>query len=317
MRRYIAKRILYGLFVIWMVATTVFLGMRGLPGGPAQTIAGERATEERVREIRTELGLDEPLPLQYVDFLVDFVTLQWGHSFTDGTPITEIILSAGPRTLSIALVGIVIGLSLAIPTGLISAVYKDEPIDYVATISAFLGLSMPAFFVGIILAVVFGVWVTWLPVFGYTPIKEGVFVWAKHVILPGIAVGLPYAAVIMRMARSSLLEVLGSQYIKTAKAKGVLPRIRLFKHAIQNAMIPVITVAGIQLALVVIGSVTVEIVFGIQGIGRVFVDSILTRDYPVTQVVIVLTSAVLVFTNLAVDIVYTLIDPRIRYGGEE
>jgi len=316
MRRYIAKRILHGLFVIWMVATTVFLGLRAIPGGPAKAMLGPKATPRRVREIRHVMGLDRPLYVQYADYMTDFLTFDFGTSFVQGKPIAAILMNVGPRTLSIAIVGIVVGLALAIPTGIISALYQDEVADWIATISAFLGLSMPAFFVGIMLAVVMGVWLGLLPVYNYVPLSEGFVPWLKHIILPGISVGLPYAAVIMRMTRSSLLEVLGAQYIKTAKAKGVLPNVRLYKHAIQNAMIPVITVAGIQIALIIIGSVTVELVFGINGIGRLLVDSILSLDYPLVQVVIVLVSAVMVFTNLTVDIIYTLIDPRIGYGGE-
>jgi len=316
MRRYIAKRILHGLFVIWMVATTVFLGLRAIPGGPAKAMLGPKATPRRVREIRHVMGLDRPLYVQYADYMTDFLTFDFGMSFVQGKPIAAILMNVGPRTLSIAIVGIVVGLALAIPTGIISALYQDEVADWIATISAFLGLSMPAFFVGIMLAVVMGVWLGLLPVYNYVPLSEGFVPWLKHIILPGISVGLPYAAVIMRMTRSSLLEVLGAQYIKTAKAKGVLPNVRLYKHAIQNAMIPVITVAGIQIALIIIGSVTVELVFGINGIGRLLVDSILSLDYPLVQVVIVLVSAVMVFTNLTVDIIYTLIDPRIGYGGE-
>lgn len=316
MRRYLTKRILHGLFVIWLVATTVFIGLRTIPGGPARAMLGPKATPRRVREIRQIMGLDRPVYIQYIDYLVDLLTFSFGKSFVKGKPIADIVMNTAPRTLSIAVVGIIVGLSIAIPAGIISALYQDSVADWVATISAFLGLSMPAFFVGIMLAILFGVYLGLLPVFDYVPIKEGFVPWLKHVILPGIAVGTPYAAVIMRMTRSSLLEVLGAQYIKTAKAKGVLPQNRLYKHAIQNALIPVITVAGIQIALIIIGSVTVELVFGINGIGRLLVDAILGLDYPLVQVVIVLTSAVLVFMNLAVDTIYTLIDPRIRYGSE-
>ncbi|WP_309221867.1 ABC transporter permease [Halorussus sp. MSC15.2] len=211
----------------------------------------------------------------------------------------------------------VIGLGVALPTGIVSAVRKNEPLDYVATVTAFMGVSMPAFFVGILLALVFGVWFDLLPVFGYTPISEGVVPWFESIILPAIAVGLPYSAIVMRMMRSSLLEVQNEQYMRTALAKGVNGRVRLFKHALQNALIPVVTVAGIQLALVLVGSVTVELVFGIKGLGRLLVDSMLDRDYPVTQAVILLVAGVMVFTNLLVDVAYTFIDPRIRYGGDD
>lgn len=316
MRAYIAKRISHAAFIMWLVATTVFFGLRLIPGGPVQTMLGQEATPQAVRALREQLGLNRPLYVQYADWMTDMLVLDLGQSITSGQQVLTLIGRAAPKTLSIGALAIVIGLAVAIPTGIISATRKQEPIDYLATVSAFLGLSMPAFFVGILLALVFGVWYNLLPVFGYSPISEGVVPWFKSILLPGVAVGLPYAAVVMRMMRSSLLEIQGKQYMQTARAKGVDGPVRLFKHAMQNALIPVVTVAGIQLALVLVGSVTVELVFGIQGLGRLLVDSMLDRDYAVTQAVILLVAAVMVFTNLAVDLAYTVIDPRIRYGGE-
>jgi peptide/nickel transport system permease protein len=248
--------------------------------------------------------------------MVDLITLDLGPSFTSGASVNDLLATALPRTISIAVLAIIIGFGIAIPAGIISATRKGEPIDYVATIAAFAGLSMPAFFIGILLALVFGVWFSMLPVFGYVPLSEGVDQWFAHLILPAIAVGTPYAAVIMRMMRSSLLEVLGSPYMKTARSKGVSRRVQLYKHAFQNALLSVITIAGIQVALILTGSITVEIVFGINGIGRLLVDSMLDRDYPVVQGVILVVAAIMVFTNLFIDILYTFIDPRIRYGSD-
>jgi peptide/nickel transport system permease protein len=300
---------------MWLVATTVFFGLRLIPGGPVRTMLGQEATPEAVAALRAELGLNRPVYVQYVDWLTDMLLFDFGQSLSTGQSVTTLVSQAAPKTLSVGVLAIVIGLAVAIPTGIVSATRKGEPVDYVATISAFLGVSMPAFFVGILLALLFGVWLNLLPVFGYTPPSEGVVPWLKSILLPGIAVGLPYAAVVMRMMRSSLLEVLNEPYMRTARAKGVSSRIVLYKHALQNALIPVVTVAGIQLALVLVGSVTVELVFGIQGLGRLLVDSMLDRNYPVTQAVILIVAAVMVFTNLAVDLVYTVIDPRIGYGG--
>ena len=186
--------------------------------------------------------------------------------------------------------------------------------DHAATIFAFLGLSAPAFFIGILLMVLVGVHFDIIPTFGYTPLREGFIPWFMSILLPGLAVGLPYAAVIMRMMRSSLLEVLNQQYMRTAKAKGLSPRVQLYKHAIQNALIPVITIAGIQLSVVIGGSVTVEIVFGIRGMGRVIVQAVINRDYPVAETAILVLAAGFVLINLIVDITYTVIDPRIKYG---
>lgn len=316
MKRYVAKRVLYALFVMWLVATVVFFGLRAIPGGPIRAMLGPEATPSAVESLRTQLGLDQPLYVQYVDWFAGLLVGDLGQSITTGQEITTLLSAAFPRTFSIAIVGVIVGLGLAIPTGIVSATRKHEPADYVATVAAFLGLSMPAFFIGILLALVFGVHLGLLPIFGYTSIGEGFVPWARSIVLPGVAVGLPYAAIVMRMMRSSLLETMNEPYMTTARAKGINSRVRLYKHAMQNALIPVVTVAGIQIALILVGSVTVEIVFGIQGIGRMLVDSIIDRNYPVTQAVILLVAAIMVFTNLAVDILYTFIDPRIRYGGD-
>lgn len=318
MWRYVTKRVGHALFVMWMVATTVFFGLRLIPGGPVQAMLGQEATPQAVRALRRELGLNRPVPVQYVDWMTDLLVLDLGRSITSSTEVTTLIAQAAPRTLSIAAFGVLLGLGVAIPAGVIAATHKNELSDYAATVVAFLGISMPAFFVGILLAIIFGVWLGWFPVIGYNSLTEAGFVpWLQSIILPGIAVGLPYAAGVTRMMRSSLLEVLDQQYMRTALVKGLGGQTQLYKHALQNALIPVITVAGIQLALVLGGTVTVEIVFSIKGLGRLLVNSILDRDYPVTQATILLISGIFVFMNLLVDIAYTAIDPRIRYGGEE
>ncbi|ESP87390.1 ABC transporter permease [Candidatus Halobonum tyrrellensis] len=316
MWRYILKRVAHSVFVMWLVATTVFFGLRAIPGGPVRAMLGQEATPEAVAALRERLGLDQPLPVQYVDWMGDMLTLEFGRSIVSSERVGTIVAQAAPKTFSIAAIGVAIGLLVAIPAGVVGATRRNEPADYAATVGAFLGVSMPSFFVGILLAIVFGVWLDWLPIVGYTPLSEGVVPWFGSILLPAVAVGLPYAAGVTRMMRSALLETLDAAYMRTAVAKGVGGRVRLYKHAMQNALIPVVTVAGIQLALVLGGSVTVELVFSIQGLGRVLVNSILERNYPVTQVAILLVSGVFVFMNLLVDITYTAIDPRIRYGGE-
>jgi peptide/nickel transport system permease protein len=277
---------------------------------------GVQASPELVARLRDKYGLDQPLHEQYVGWMIDLMTLDLGPSFTSGESVNNLLATAVPRTLSIAVLAIIIGFGVAVPAGIISATRKQEPIDYVATVAAFAGLSMPAFFIGILLALVFGVWFSVLPVFGYESLSAGLDEWFTHIILPAIAVGLPYAAVIMRMMRSSLLEVLGAQYMKTARMKGVSRRVQLYKHGLQNALLSVITIAGIQVALILTGSITVEIVFGINGIGRLLVDSMLNRDYPTMQGVILVVAFIMVFTNLFVDVLYTFVDPRIRYGSD-
>lgn len=316
MKLYITKRILHSFFVMWMVATVVFVGLRYVPGGPLQAMYGLQTTPEMIEAMEREMGLHLPVYQQYLVWMQDLLLLDLGTSLVSGEDVNTILMQATPRTLSIAVVGVVVGFGVAIPAGIISALYKNSPVDYVATVIAFAGLSMPAFFIGILLAIVVGVWLGLLPVVGYTPLGEGFIPWLRRIILPGVAVGFPYAAIIMRMMRSSLLDVQGAEYMKTARAKGLSGPVRLYKHALQNAMLSVVTIAGIQIALILTGSVTVEIVFGIQGLGNVLVSSILNRDFPVVQGVILIIAAIMVFTVLMMDILYTFIDPRIRYGGE-
>ena len=317
MWRYILKRTGHAIFVMWMVATTVFVGLRMVPGGPVRAMLGQEATPQAIARLRADLGLDQPLYIQYIDWLGGILVGDFGRSITSNETVGTLIASAAPKTISIAAFGVTVGLAVAIPAGIIAATRRNQSADYIATIAAFLGISMPAFFIGILLAIIFGVQLGWFPVVGYTSLSEGIVPWLRSIVLPGIAVGLPYAAGVTRMMRSSLIETLNEQYMRTAVAKGISTPVQLYKHALQNAMIPVVTIAGIQLALVLGGSVTVEIVFGIQGLGRLLVNSILERNYPVTQMTILLVAGIFVFMNLLVDIAYTVIDPRIRYGGEQ
>lgn len=316
MKAYILKRLMNAVVIMWAVATVVFFGLRFIPGGPAAAILGKDANPERIRALEESLGLNEPIMVQYTDWMIGILQLDFGSSVRTAQSVNDIILIALPKSVSIGLVGVIVGLLLALPTGIVSATRKDTIPDHIATISAFLGLSMPAFYIGILLMVLFGVWLDILPVFGYTSINEGFIPWLRSIFLPGVAVGLPYAAVLMRMTRSSLLEVLNEQYMKTARAKGVNSRVRLYKHALQNALIPVVTIAGIQFALIISGSVTVEIVYGIRGMGTVIVESIRNQDYPVAQGVIIVVACGFVLVNLVVDIAYTVINPEIKYEGK-
>jgi peptide/nickel transport system permease protein len=313
MLKYVFKRIVHASFVIWMVATAVFLGLRTMPGDPARLAMGMQAPQEQVDALRESLGLTQPLHVQYIDYWGELLSFNFGDSIMSSQPVSQVLMSAVPRTLSIAAVALVVGLLIAIPTGVISATNKDQVEDYLSTVAAFFGVSMPSFFFGILLAVIVGGQLNLLPVYGYTELSEGVVPWFKSILLPGLAVGVPYAAIVMRMMRSSLLEEMGEQYMETARAKGVPPRTALYKHALQNALIPVVTVAGIQVAFLLTGSVTVELVFGIRGLGRILVESMLNHDYPVVQGGILVIAGIMVYMNLVVDMIYTLLDPRIRY----
>lgn len=317
MKRYIGKRVVHSLVVIYVVATTVFFAVRSIPGDPARMMLGGDADAEAVRQLRLEMGLDQPLYVQYVRWMRRLLTGDLGNSvFTDQSVLDRLVSVAEP-TLSIAALGMVIALAVALPAGIVSAVHQDEIEDYVATLISFLGISMPGFWIGIVLLLVFADQLSLLPAFGYTSVSEGVVPWLKHIVLPALAVGLPYGGILMRMTRSSMLEVLNEDYMRTARAKGLNGRLVLFKHGLQNALIPVITMAGILLGVLIAGVVAVEIVFGIQGLGRLLIRSIERRDFPVIQGAVIVISFVFVFMNLFVDILYTAVNPKIGYGGRE
>jgi len=316
MRNYIAKRLVHAFVVVWIVATVVFGAVRAIPGDPVQLMLGGDATQEAREQLEAQLGLDQPIYVQYGRWMGRLAQGDFGESLSTGVPVFELLVQVGGPTVSIGLVGMSIALLIAVPAGLISAVHQYEWDDYIATFIAFLGISMPGFWAGILLIVLFAQHVEFIPAFGYVPLREGgLSEWFSHVLLPAIAVGIPYGGIIMRMMRSSMLEVLSEDYIRTARAKGLSPKLIVFKHAFQNALIPVVTIGGILLGTLLGGVVAVELVFGIQGLGRLLIGSIHQRDFPVIQGSIVLIAFVFVMANLVIDILYTMINPQIKYGG--
>jgi peptide/nickel transport system permease protein len=315
MRRYLLKRLVHSMFVIFFVATVVFAAVRSIPGDPARLMLGGDADPAALEALQRELGLNQPLYVQYFRWLGRILRGDLGESIRTGQSVLELLLQVAEPTLSIAGVGMAIALTIAIPTGIISAVKRYEIEDYISTLVAFFGISMPAFWIGIVLILVVGVNVETIPTFGYTPLEEGVVPWFQSIILPSLAVGVPYGGILMRMMRSSMLEVLNQDYMRTARAKGLSTNLVLFKHGLQNALIPVVTLAGIFLAVVLGGVVAVEIVFGIRGLGRLLIGSINRRDFPVIQGTVIVISFAFVFMNLIVDVLYTMINPRIQYGG--
>jgi peptide/nickel transport system permease protein len=317
MRRYLLKRLVHSMFVIFFVATVVFAAVRSIPGDPARLMLGGDADPAALEALRNELGLNQPVYVQYFRWLGRILSGNLGESIRTGQSVLELLLQVAEPTLSIAGLGMAIALVIAIPTGIISAVKRYEIEDYVSTLVAFFGISMPGFWIGIVLILVIGVNVDFIPTFGYTPLEEGVVPWFKSIILPAFAVGFPYGGILMRMMRSSMLEVLNEDYMRTARAKGLSNNLVLFKHGLQNALIPVVTLAGIFLAVVLGGVVAVEIVFGIRGLGRLLIGSINRRDFPVIQGTVIVISFAFVFMNLVVDVLYTMINPRIQYGGGE
>ena len=315
MTQYIIRRLLQSVFIIWGCATLVFFMIRMIPGDPVVMMLGPEYTPEAAALIRQKLGLNESLPVQYVRWFANLATGDLGGSIATGETVAQVITTGLPKTLSLAAVSFVIALIIAVPAGIIAALKRNSVFDYGASVVAFIGVSMPSFWVGIILILIFAVRLRWLPAIGYSEIGEdGVGEWFKRLILPSLAIGTGYSAILMRFVRAGLLEVLGSDYVRTARAKGVRERSVVLRHALRNSLIPVVTVIGIQLALLLSGAVVVETVFSIRGIGRILVGAIFDRDYPIVQGVILLVAVIFVLANLIVDIVYTFLDPRIRYG---
>jgi peptide/nickel transport system permease protein len=313
--QYIIRRLIQALFLVWGCATLVFFMVRLIPGDPVVQMLGPEYTPEAAEAIRVKLGLDEPFHIQYLRWFGNVLTGDLGGSIATGETVADIITTGLPKTLSLATLSFLIATAIAVPAGIVAALRRNTVFDYVASVVAFVGVSMPSFWFGILLILVFAVQLRWLPAIGYAdPTEDGVVAWLERLILPSLAIGAAYSAILMRFVRAGLLEVLSSDYVRTARAKGVREHAVVLRHAMRNALIPVVTVMGIQLALLLSGTVVVETVFSIRGIGRILVAAIFDRDYPIVQGVILLIAVIFVMANLLVDIVYTFLDPRIRYG---
>lgn len=314
MTRYIVRRLIHSIFIIWGVATLVFFGLRAIPGDPSVQFLGAEYTPEAKELLDEKLGLNDPVYVQYYKWMTSMATGDMGDSIATGETVAQAIQTGFPKTISIAAVAFIMAVLVAVPTGIVAALKRNSPVDYLVSVTAFVGVSMPSFWFGILLIIVFAVNLGWLPAVGYASIAdEGVWEWFKHLLLPAIAVGAGFSAILMRFVRAGLLEVLGSDYVRTARAKGLNEHTVIIRHAMRNALIPVVTIAGIQLALLLSGTVIIEVVFSIRGMGRILVGAILDKDYPIVQGVILLISAIFVMANLIVDITYTFLDPRIRY----
>lgn len=314
MAGYLLRRSIGAVIVMWAVATLVFFMMRVVPGDPIAAMLFDVGDAAAIEAVKRKLGLDQPIWVQYLKWFGLVLQGDFGTSlYGSRIEVSRIVVEALPRTLSLAGLSFIIAMVIAVPAGLISAIRKHSGLDHTVTIIAFLGLSMPDFWLGIMLIIIFAANLQWLPAIGYAPLSEGFWAWLSHLILPSIAVGTAFAAIIARMIRSAMLEVLKTDYITVARSKGLLNWRVIIVHAFPNALIPVVTVMGIAVALLMAGAVVVENVFAIKGLGRVLIESILNRDYPVVQGAILAVSAIFVFANLLVDVLYTVIDPRIRY----
>jgi peptide/nickel transport system permease protein len=313
MLSYIARRLASTVLVMGIVAIFVFLLLHLSPGDPAAIIAGDNASGEQIAGIRKQLGLDDPLPIQFFRWLAAVLHGDLGISIFSNEPVLKLISQRVEPTLSLALTTLVVAVTLAVSFGVLAAWKVGTWIDRALMVVSVIGFSVPVFVVGYMLIYVFSINLRWLPVQGYSPIDQGLWPWFERLILPSIALGLAYVALIARITRTAMLDVLAEDYIRTAKAKGVATKSMLLKHALKNAGVPIITVIGIGVALLIGGVVITETVFNIPGVGRLVVDAISKRDYPIIQGVILIFSGVYVLVNLLVDMSYTLLDPRIRY----
>ena len=310
---YILRRILSTLPVMAIVALFVFSLLYISPGDPAVMIAGDQASPADVEHIRQSLGLDRPFLVQFGSWVWHILHGDLGTTIFTNQPVSELIAQRVEPTLSLMMLTLVLTLLIAVPMGVLAAWKAGTWVDRTIMTFAVFGFSLPVFVVGYVLAYVFALELEWVPVQGYTPLSEGFLPWLQNLILPSIALGCVYIALIARITRAAMLEVLQQDYIRTARAKGMGQRSILFIHALKNAAVPIITVIGIGIALLIGGAVVTESVFAIPGLGRLTIDAILRRDYPVIQGIVLLFSFLYVLVNLLVDVAYTLVDPRIRY----
>ena len=333
MRTYILRRIAHTVPVLVGVATVVFLALRLIPGDPAIALAGEKASAQEIERMREALGLNRPLPVQYVEFMARTFTLQLGRSIrTGGDLSTELVTNFAP-TIELSIVALLIALVVGLPAGVLAAIKRHTPIEYATMLVSLVGISMPVFWIGLMLIFWLGAQAGWFPLSGTLsntidlPPRTHMYtidallagdldafrdvVW--HLILPGITLSTITMAIVSRMARSSMLEVLSSDYLTTARAKGLREQAVVVGHALKNALIPVVTVVGLQLGTLLSGAVLTETVFGRVGVGRYVVTAITARDYPVVQATVLIVAFFVVAINLVTDIIYAALDPRIRY----
>jgi len=310
---YSIRRILATIPVMAIVALFVFSLLYIAPGDPAAIIAGDQATPADVERIRESLGLDRPFVVRFGDWLWHILHGDLGVSIFTNLPVTHMIAQRIQPTLSLLVLTLTFAICIAIPMGVVAAWKHGRAVDRAVMVVAVLGFSVPVFVVGYVLAYSFALQLDLLPVQGYTPIENGFWPWLRSLILPTITLGSAFVALLARITRATMVDVLSQDYVRTAKAKGVGQRALLFVHALKNSAVPIVTIIGLGFAGLLGGAVVTESVFAIPGVGRLVVDAILRRDYPVIQGVVLMTSFLYVLVNLAVDLLYTVFDPRIRY----
>ncbi len=313
MLAYVVRRLFSTVVVMAVVAFVVFLLLYLTPGDPAAILAGDAATVDDIRRVREKLGLDRPFLIRFGEWAGALLRGDLGTSIFTNLPVTRLIGQRIEPTVALTLCTLVVAVAVAVPMGVVAAAKAGTWIDRAVMGFTVLGFSVPVFVLAYILIMVFSIELDWLPVQGYRPISEGLWEWFRHLILPSLALGTVYIALIARITRASMLDVLSQDYVRTAQAKGLSPEAVLVGHALKNAAVPIMTVVGIGIALLIGGAIVTETVFAIPGIGRLTVDAILRRDYPIIQGVILLFSGAYVLINLVVDLSYMFFDPRIRF----
>jgi peptide/nickel transport system permease protein len=333
-RGYILRRIAYVLPVLLGVVTVVFLALRLIPGDPAIALAGEKASAEQIEQMREALGLNRPLPVQYVEFIGRLASGDLGRSIRTGGDIRQELIENFAPTIELSIAALLIALAVGLPAGILAALRRRTPIEYGTMIGSLVGISMPVFWIGLMLIYWLGARAEWFPLSGTASVGLdiparthfytidglltgdlavfGDVLW--HLVLPAITLSTITMAIVSRMARSSMLEVLGSDYLVTARAKGLSAQMVVLRHALKNALIPVVTVIGLQLGALLSGAVLTETVFGRVGVGRYVLNAITARDYPVVQATVIVVALFVVVISLVVDLVYAILDPRIRYA---
>ena len=315
MIRFLARRLLQMIPVLFFVSVIIFVLINLVPGDAARLFLGEEAPPDALAALRRELGLDRPLYVQYLHWVGGMLHGDFGHSFKDNRQVLVTVLQKVPVTAELAAAALLIAWAIAIPAGVLAAWRRRTAVDYLASAGALTGLSIPNFWLGIMLIYLFAVHLHWLPASGFVPPTEDLGRNLKSIIMPAFVLGVVLAAFVMRQLRSSMLEVLSADYVRTANAKGLGGRVVLVRHALRNAVIPVITVMGIQLGTLLGGAVITETIFALPGLGRLAVESIYGRDYPMLEGVVIFSALAILCINLTVDIVYSLIDPRIKLAG--
>ena len=316
MTRYLFNRAWQSLVTLVLATVVVFLGVRALPGDPALALAGEDRSPEALAAIRQHYGLDQPILVQFLHFVQNALHGDFGVSLRTGASVSSMLRTALPVTVELSILAILIAMTLGIGAGVVAAVRRGKPSEWVANGLALIGLSVPHFWLGLLAILYLSVAMGLFPASGFVPLREDPLANLHHIILPAVILGTGLAAVIMRQTRSSMLESLSADYVRTAKAKGLKPHNVIGRHALRNSLIVVVTIVGLQLGGLISGAVVTEQIFGLPGFGKMTIDAVFQRDYPVIQAVVLITAAAYILINFMVDMLYSLIDPRIRVTGE-